>query len=130
MSVEPLLDTRDALKARLQAAAAWRRSVGCDDSWRDLDERAFEARMDAAIALARAPEPEPAPEPAPAPPRRRQRRPSLKYVIEQAKCSGAPSVDVPGGYRINLTGGSDDAAPGAPGGNPWDVVLSGAKNGA
>jgi hypothetical protein len=122
----------DSLKARLEAATAWRRSVGAvdgyDGSWRDLDERALEARMDAAIALARAPEPEPAPEPAP--PRRRRRQPSLKYVIEQAKCSGAPSVDVPGGYRVNLTGGSDDAAPGAPGGNPWDVVLPGAKNGA
>jgi hypothetical protein len=122
----------DSLEARLEAATAWRRSVGAvdgfDGSWRDLDKRALEARMDAAIALAREPEPEPAPEPAPAPPRRRQRRLPLKYVIEQAKCSGAPSVDVPGGYRVNLTGGDD--TPGAPGANPWDVVLPGAKNGA
>jgi hypothetical protein len=29
------------------------------------------------------------------------------------------------GYRVNLTGGDD--APGAPGANPWDVVLSGRK---
>src|SRR5271169_2014399 len=123
----------DALKARLEAATAWRRSVGVvdgfDGSWRDLDKRALEAKIEAAIALAREPEPEPAPEPEPMPPRRRQRRPSLKYVIEQAKCSGAPSVDVPGGYRVNLTGGSDDDGPGAPGGNPWDVVLRGAKDG-
>jgi hypothetical protein len=87
----------DGLKARLAAATAWRRSVGAvdgfDDSWRDLDKRALEAKIEAASALAREPEPEPAP----APPRRRQRLPSLKYVIEQAKCSGAPSVDVPGG---------------------------------
>ena len=124
----------DALKARLEAGTAWWRSVGMvdsfDGSWRDLDKSALEAKIEAAIALAREPEPEPAPEPAPTPPRRRQRRPSLKYVIEQAKCSGAPSVDVPGGYRVNLMGGSDDAAPSAPGGNPWDVFLRGAKNGA
>ena len=124
----------DALKARFEAGTAWRRSVGVvdgfDGSWRDLDKRALEAKIEAAIALAREPEPEPALEPEPMPPRRRQRRPSLKYVIEQAKCSGAPSVDVPGGYRVNLTGGSDDDAPGAAGGNPWDVVLRGAKNGA
>jgi hypothetical protein len=135
MSVEHLPPTLkhvgavDALKARLEGATAWRRSVGAvdgfDGSWCDLDERALEAKIDAAIALAREPEPEPAP----SPPRRRQRRPSLKYVIEQAKCSGAPSVDVPGGYRVNLTSGSDDAAPGAPGGNPWDVILPGTKNG-
>jgi hypothetical protein len=139
MSIEHLAPTLkhvgpvDALKARLEAATAWRRSVGAvdgfDDSWCDLDKRAREAKIEAAIALAREPEPEPAPEPAPAPPRRRQREPSLKYVLERAKCSGAPSVDVPGGYRVNLTG-SDDAAPSAPGANPWDVVLPGAKNGA
>jgi hypothetical protein len=139
MSIEHLAPTLkhvgpvDALKARLEAATAWRRSVGAvdgfDDSWCDLDKRAREAKIEAAIALAREPEPEPAPEPAPAPPRRRQRQPSLKYVLEQAMCSGAPSVDVPGGYRVNLTG-RDDAAPSAPGANPWDVVLPGAKNGA
>ena len=138
MSIEHLAPTLkhvgpvDALKARLEAATAWRRSVGAvdgfDGSWCALDKRALEAKIEAAIALAREPEPEPAPETAPAPPRRRQRRPSLKYVIEQAKCSGAPSVDVPGGYRVNLTGGDD--TPGAPGANPWDVVLPGAKNGA
>jgi hypothetical protein len=54
----------------------------------------------------------------------------LKYVITQAKGSGAVSVDVPGGYRVNLTGGSNHDAPGAPDGNPWDVVLPGAKHGA
>jgi hypothetical protein len=137
MSIEHLAPTLkhvgpvDALKARLEAATAWRRSVGAVDGfdeWCDLDKRR-EAKIEAAIALAREPEPEPAPEPAPAPPRRRQRQPSLKHVLEQAKCSGAPSVDVPGGYRVNLTG-SDDAAPSAPGANPWDVVLPGAKNGA
>ena len=122
----------DALRARLEAATAWRRGVGVvdgfDGSWRDLDKRAIEAKIEAAIALGREPEAEPAPETEPTPPRRRQRRPSLKYVIEQAKCSGAPSVDVPGGYRVNLTGGDD--TPGAPGANPWDVVLPGAKNGS
>jgi hypothetical protein len=133
MGVEQLspIGTVDGLKARLEAARAWRRSVGAvdgfDGSWHDLDQRALEAKIDAEIALARAPEPEPAPEPAP---RRRQRRPSLKHVIEQAKGSGAASVDVPGGYRVNLTTGGDDDAPGAAGGNPWDVVLPGAKNGA
>ncbi len=59
--------------------------------------------------------------------RRRQRRPPLKYVIKQAKGSGAASVDVPGGYRVNLTSGSNDDAPGAPSENPWDVVLPGTK---
>jgi hypothetical protein len=100
---------------------------GFDGSWHDLDKRGLEAKIDAAIALAREPEPEPAPEPAS---RSRQRRPSLKYVIEQAKGSGAASIDVPGGYRVNLTAGSDAAAAGTPGGNPWDVVLPGAKSGA
>jgi hypothetical protein len=89
----------------------------------EAERAALEARIEAAIAHAREREPEPALEPA----RRRQRRPPLKYVLEQAKGSGAASVDVPGGYRVNLTGGSDDDAPGAPGGNPWDVVLPGAK---
>src|SRR5271168_2593846 len=100
MSIEHLAPTLkhvgavDTLKARLEAATAWRRSVGgFDGSWCALDKRALEAKIEAAIALAREPEPEPAPEPAPAPPRRRQRRLPLKYVIEQAKCSGAPSVD-------------------------------------
>jgi hypothetical protein len=138
MSIEHLAPTLKhvgpvgALKARLEAATAWRRSVGAvdgfDGSWCVLDKRALEAKIEAAIALAREPESEPASEPAPAPPRRRQRRLPLKYVIEQAKSSGAPSVDVPGGYRVNLTGGDD--TPGAPGANPWDVVLPGAKNGA
>jgi hypothetical protein len=73
------------------------------------------------MALARERRPEPALEPS----RRRQ----LKYVIKQAKSSGAASVDVPGGYRVNLTDGSDDDAPGAPNENPWDVVLPGAKDG-
>jgi hypothetical protein len=135
MGVEQLLPlgTVDALKGRLEAARAWRRSVGevdgFDGSWQDLDKRSLEAKIEAAIELAREPEPEPAPEPAPTPPWRRQRRPSLKYVIDQAKGSGAASVDVPGGYRVNLTGGSGDDAPGAPGENPWDMVLPGAKNG-
>jgi hypothetical protein len=79
------------------------------------------------MALAREQESEPALEPAQS--RRRQRRPALKYVIKQAKGGGAASVDVPGGYRVNLTGGTDDA-PGTPDGNPWDVVLPGAKDGA
>ena len=89
-------------------------------------ERAIlEARIETAMALARERKPELALEP-----RRRQRRPLLKHVIKQAKGGGAASVDVPGGYRINLTGGSDDDAPGAPSENPWDVVLPGAKNGS
>jgi hypothetical protein len=114
------------------AATARRHSVSAVDGfggrWQDLDERALEAKFEAAIALAREPEPQPAPELAPTPPRRRQRRLSLKYIIEQAKSSGAPSVDVPGGYCVNLTGGDD--TPGAPGANPWDVVLPRAKNGS
>jgi hypothetical protein len=90
-------------------------------------ERAIlEARIETAMALAREREPEPTLEPS----RRRQRRPPLKYVIKQAKSSGAASVDVPGGYRVNLTDGSDDDAPGAPNENPWDLVLPGAKDGA
>jgi hypothetical protein len=89
----------------------------------EADRAALEARIEAAIALAREREPEPALEPALS--RRRQRRPPLKYILEQAKGSGAASVDVPGGYRVNLT----DGAPGLPGGNPWDMVLPGAKNG-
>jgi hypothetical protein len=88
----------------------------------------LEARIEVAMALARERESEPAREPALL--RRRQRRPPLKYVLNQAKGSGAASVDVPGGYRVNLPGGSDEDAPGAPGGNPWDVVLPGTKNGA
>ena len=78
------------------------------------------------MALARERKTEPVLEPA----RRRRRPPPLKYVIKEAKSSGAASVDVPGGYRVNLTGGSDDDAPGAPSENPWDVVLPGAKDGA
>jgi hypothetical protein len=68
MSVEHLPPTLkhvgavDALKVRLEAATAWRRSVGAvDGSWCDLDERALEAKIDAAIALAREPEPNPHP---------------------------------------------------------------------
>jgi hypothetical protein len=80
------------------------------------------------MALARERESEPALQPALS--LRRQRRLPLKYVIKQAKGSGAASVDVPGGYRVNLTGGSNDDAPGATDGNPWDIVLPGAKNGA
>jgi hypothetical protein len=135
MGVEELLPigTVDALKGRLEAAREWRRSVGAvdgfDGSWQDLDKRCLQAKIEAAIELAREPEPEPAAEPAPTPPWRRQRRPSLKYVIDQAKGSGAASVDVPGGYRVNLTGGGEDHASGAPGENPWDVILPGAKNG-
>jgi hypothetical protein len=90
-------------------------------------ERAIlEARIETAMALARERKLDPALEPS----RRRQRGPSLKHVIKQAKGSGAASVDVPGGYRVNLTGSSDDDAPGAPSENPWDVVLPEAKNGA
>jgi hypothetical protein len=125
------IDSKEAPAVKPGAAMAWRHSVsavdGIDGRWQDLDERAFEAKIEAAIALAREPEPEPAPEPETAPPRRRQRRPSPKYVVALAKCSGATSIDVPGGYRINLIGGSDEASPG---GNPWDVVLPGAKNGS
>jgi hypothetical protein len=92
-------------------------------------ERAIlEARIETAMALARERESEPALKPALS--RRRPHRPPLKYVIKQAKGGGAASVDVPGGYRVNLTGGSNDDAPGAPDGNPWDVVLPGAKDGA
>lgn len=92
----------------------------------EVERAALEARIEAAIALAREREPESALEPA----RRRQRLPPLKYVLEQAKGSGAASVDLPGGYRVNLTSGSNDHAPRTPNGNPWDVVLPGAKNGA
>jgi hypothetical protein len=91
-------------------------------------ERALlEARIETTMALAREREREPALEPGLS--RRPQRSPPLKHVIKQAKAGGAASVDVPGGYRVNL-GGSDDDAPGAPSENPWDVVLPGAKNGA
>jgi hypothetical protein len=109
----------------LEAGAAERLAMAA----RFEAERAIlEARIEAAMALARERESEPAREPALL--RRRQRRPPLKYVLKQAKGSGAASVDVPGGYRVNLTGGSDEDAPEAPGGNPWDVVLPGTKNGA
>jgi hypothetical protein len=88
----------------------------------------LEARIETAMALARERKPELAPEPSLS--RRRQRRPPLRHVIKQAKGGGAASVDVPGGYRVNLTGSSDEDAPGAPSENPWDVVLPGGKNGA
>jgi hypothetical protein len=123
------IDSDEAPAVKPADATASRRSVvdRLDCRRQDWDERAFKAKIDAAIALARAPEPEPAPEPAPTPPRRR-RGLSFKHIIEEAKRSDARSVDLPGGYRVNLTGGDD--TPGAPGANPWDVVLPGAKNGS
>jgi hypothetical protein len=108
----------------LEAGAAERAAMAATF---EAERAILEARIETAMALARGREPEPALEPALS---RRRRRPPLKHVIKQAKGGGAASVDVPGGYRINLTGGSDDDAPGAPSENPWDVVLPGAKDGA
>jgi hypothetical protein len=69
MSIEHLAPTLKhvgpvgALKARLEAATAWRRSVGAvdgfDGSWCVLDKRALEAKIEAAIALGRQPRQQP-----------------------------------------------------------------------
>jgi hypothetical protein len=109
----------------LEAGAAERAAMAATF---EAERAILEARIETAMALARERQPEPALESALS--RQRQRTPGLKYVIKQAKGGGASSVDVPGGYRVNLTGGSDDDASGAPSENPWDVVLPGAKDGA